>query len=433
MKLTYAEATQSLNIAAGTGTGTILSGSSDMVIRNSSATAHSKITLTYDAANSDIKLDTDGTGLVEIHKEGSLAYSLPNVVTGANDYVLTAQTDGSTAWAASGGGGGGFTGSLTDTQLAFGDTTADSIQGSARLTFEPSGTGATLTIGEAGTNYPRLAIRGNNGFINFQDGSNNATGQIGVLSATTGITFKTTASNTERLRISGDGSFGLSGANYGTSGQVITSSGAGSPPTWTTVGGTSGAVLPATILDSGTLDLFLVSKMGLWGNRSTSASTYNGTATPHFFPFINPKAGDIEHISINVSSDGTGVYGFAIYRDLNGAPVTKLGGDMSYTGGTGGTGREDLTPSSTVTLEANTQYWIGVVETSTGNTALTAESGNDVCSAHPISSSTSNLAAIATLASLTLSGSSNTLPISITASDLSGDFTPQIRWGIVYQ
>ena len=103
-KFTYDSSTQSLNIAAGTGTGTILSGSSDMVIRNSNATAHSKITLGYDATNSNIKLDTDGTGLVEIHKEGSLAYSLPNVVTGANDYVLTAQTDGSTAWAASGGG-----------------------------------------------------------------------------------------------------------------------------------------------------------------------------------------------------------------------------------------------------------------------------------------------------------------------------------------
>jgi len=111
-KFTYDQATQSLNIAAGTGTGTILSGSSDMVIRNSSGVAHSKITLEHDAANSNIKLDTDGTGLVEIHKEGTLAYSLPNVVTVDNDYVLTAQTDGSTAWAASGGGGGGASGSM---------------------------------------------------------------------------------------------------------------------------------------------------------------------------------------------------------------------------------------------------------------------------------------------------------------------------------
>jgi hypothetical protein len=41
-------------------------------------------------------------------------------------------------------------------------------------------------------------------------------------------------SNTERLRIAANGAFGLSGANYGTSGQVLTSGGSGAAPTWTT-------------------------------------------------------------------------------------------------------------------------------------------------------------------------------------------------------
>ena len=34
------------------------------------------------------------------------AYTLPTTVTSQNDYVLTAQTDGTTAWAAASGGGG---------------------------------------------------------------------------------------------------------------------------------------------------------------------------------------------------------------------------------------------------------------------------------------------------------------------------------------
>ena len=146
-KFTYDQATQSLNIAAGTGTGTILSGSSDMVIRNSSGAAHSKITLGHDAANSNIKLDTDGTGLVEIHKEGALAYSLPNVVTGANDYVLTAQTDGTTAWAASGGGGGGSVvklpkiGSTNENQYII---SASAVWGSADISGSTSMTSADL-------------------------------------------------------------------------------------------------------------------------------------------------------------------------------------------------------------------------------------------------------------------------------------------------
>ena len=55
------------------------------------------------------------------------------------------------------------------------------------------------------------------------------------------LIFSTTAdgssSPTERLRISSDGSFGLSGANYGTSGQVLTSNGSSAAPTWQNSGG----------------------------------------------------------------------------------------------------------------------------------------------------------------------------------------------------
>ena len=54
--------------------------------------------------------------------------------------------------------------------------------------------------------------------------------------------FKTFAGgfSYERFRIGADGDLGLNGTNYGTSGQVLTSQGAGSAATWTTVssGGT---------------------------------------------------------------------------------------------------------------------------------------------------------------------------------------------------
>jgi hypothetical protein len=43
-----------------------------------------------------------------------------------------------------------------------------------------------------------------------------------------------TSNSTERLRFSSAGAFGLSGANYGTAGQAITSNGNGSAPTWQT-------------------------------------------------------------------------------------------------------------------------------------------------------------------------------------------------------
>jgi len=53
-------------------------------------------------SNHNLLLSAAGTGSIRINDE----YTLPAAVTGTNDYVLTAQTDGSTAWAAAGGGGG---------------------------------------------------------------------------------------------------------------------------------------------------------------------------------------------------------------------------------------------------------------------------------------------------------------------------------------
>ena len=50
----------------------------------------------------------------------------------------------------------------------------------------------------------------------------------------------TTNNPTERLRISSDGAFGLSGANYGTSGQVLTSNGSSAAPTWQNAGAGAG-------------------------------------------------------------------------------------------------------------------------------------------------------------------------------------------------
>lgn len=68
------------------------------------------------------------------------------------------------------------------------------------------------------------------------------------------LVFSTTAdgasSPTERIRIASTGAIGLSGANYGTSGQVLTSGGSGATPTWTTVSGTGDVVGPASATDN---------------------------------------------------------------------------------------------------------------------------------------------------------------------------------------
>ena len=73
-----------------------------------------------------------------------------------------------------------------------------------------------------------------------------------------------------------------------------------------------------------------------------------------------------------------------------------------------------------------------VVETTLGNTSLTAESNNSVCQVGPISANTSNLASLNQGASLRQSTASGSLPSSVTASDLQVNFQGSIRWGIVY-
>ena len=58
-------------------------------------------------------------------------------------------------------------------------------------------------------------------------------------------------STLERFRIGKDGDIGLLGENYGTSGQVLTSGGAGSAASWTTVSGGGGTNVGITTNLSG--------------------------------------------------------------------------------------------------------------------------------------------------------------------------------------
>ena len=297
MNLQHDGTATNVRIGNGTGEAYISSKSATNLTLQTNHGTNSGTIVIAPGVDGQISITPNGAGTIKLD-----GVELDNTAI-ATGYVLKATSATEAGWAAESGGGGGFTGSLADTQLAFGDTTADSIQGSARLTFDGSGTGATLTIGEAGTNYPRLAIRGNNAFINFQDSSNNATGQIGVLSSSTGITFKTTASNTERLRISGDGSFGLSGANYGTSGQVITSSGTGSPPTWTTVGGSDNT--PG--IPTGNADLYqewlgFGGQAGLVGAGNSNVVSFQwANSATRIRPHVISKTGTLGVAAINVT------------------------------------------------------------------------------------------------------------------------------------
>ena len=102
-----------------------------------------------------------------------------------------------------------------------------------------------LMIADA-TNYATAEVGGGIAFCAryHSNGSYAQMGNIQGIKETTGnanyagaLVFRTRthgANNDERLRISSVGAIGIAGANYGASGQVLTSGGTGAAPTWTT-------------------------------------------------------------------------------------------------------------------------------------------------------------------------------------------------------
>ena len=95
------------------------------------------------------------------------------------------------------------------------------------------------------TGDPILSFHGNTGaqigYLQWQDASN-ALIYVGI---NQGLTLSTNA--TERLRIASNGAWGLAGANYGTSGQVLTSNGSGSAPSWQNAGGGGSAATSTSL------------------------------------------------------------------------------------------------------------------------------------------------------------------------------------------
>ena len=110
-----------------------------------------------------------------------------------------------------------------------------SIPGNLRL-FSIHGTGTSLgikltnsTTGTTTGDGVDIRLHGQTAMIN-----QNETYDL-QLQSKGELAFRTGSTPAERFRITSAGAFGLSGANYGTNGQVLTSQGPGQPVTWKTI------------------------------------------------------------------------------------------------------------------------------------------------------------------------------------------------------
>ena len=138
----------------------------------------------------DNKLQVSGDGSVKVNNQ----YTFPTGVTASNDYVLTAQTDGSTAWAAAAGGSGGgisWDGSTANGIATYKNASEATVE--SNLTFD----GNTLTVGTGGIVVPdhtpgttTNTLYNVGGVLNFNGSGVNGAGGAGTTyTAGTGLTL----------------------------------------------------------------------------------------------------------------------------------------------------------------------------------------------------------------------------------------------------
>jgi plastocyanin len=143
-----------------------------------------------------------------------------------------------------------------------------------------------------GTTIPddQLTVRGSNGSgLRVGDGTANVllgtgAGPVGRLYTITNHGLILGTNDSERLRIGTSGEIGIAGANYGTSGQVLTSGGSGAAVSWADAAGGAWELITSGLVDSG-------GEYEIMGSTSTLTSSYQMFRLT-FYTEQTPSAGE---------------------------------------------------------------------------------------------------------------------------------------------
>tara|TARA_R110000824_G_scaffold184433_3_gene365406 strand:+ start:2669 stop:4189 length:1521 start_codon:yes stop_codon:yes gene_type:complete len=325
------------------------------------------------------------------------------------------------------GGTGTIGGTATVNQVSYGQS-ANTITSNANLTFDGTnlscagyvevGTKLTTTTG---TDLILDTVNGtNSGAIVINDGVD---GQISITPNGAG-TIKLDGVELDNTAIA---------TGYVLKATSATAAG------WATEGGGGSSVynpvLPNTDIDStGRDNLYMISRFPPWGSNSTSTSSTTVSDSPQYRPFVSPRTGDILSIVMNVSSTTDEPnYDIGIYSDSDGIPDALLGKATAALTIAEGTGTITLTPSSTITTVAGTQYHIGWVRTDvSGAGNFTAESNGSLFWCGPISPNFPNLATLNQMVTIIQSGTDNVLPASVVSTDCEMTYNNPPRWGLIW-
>ena len=417
-------------------------GTQDIVISTNQSVDSGTITIT-DGVNGNISLTPNGTGAVEI----SGAYKLPTAVTGVNDYVLTAQTDGSTAWAASGGGGGvtfpleGSAGTVTSPTYSF------SSESNTGMYFP-----AAAELGFSVNGVERMKLK-NNALeaYSFQVTGTDTAATPGYSfdpDSDTGIfslvnnTLSLSTGSSERLRVGTSGEILIGGSAAGTSGQVFTSGGPSAPPTWETPsGGGSGLSategIPQVGLPTTGSNLLQFPLLPIYNNSTTSGNgVVSATNTEGaLFQFFGHQTGTIQSLTCETFGAANKMQ-LAVYSvDSNNLPSTRVGDSAEWDTEADGIHTVDLSGlSSTISITKGDMYYLGlVIKEGTARPTLRIFPTSEGYSFNiPSNSLTTETMSVFNRA-LQISGlTASTWPSSLTTANLTGvtNFIPNI--GVVY-
>jgi hypothetical protein len=196
-----------------------------------------------------------------------------------------------------------------------------------------------LTGDDTYTDYGFRITRESGGSNANTNLANRGTGGLYLTAVEAGFIALQT-SNTERLRIASAGQIGIGGANYGTSGQVLTSAGSSAAPSWqavsaitsgTAVASTSGTAIDFTSIPS-TVKRITVMLSGVSASGTSSFLVQIGSGSITSSGYNSCSAGAI---NAAVPSVTTSTAGYVIASDTasdvkNGHMVITLMGSNLY-------------------------------------------------------------------------------------------------------
>jgi len=191
-------------------------------------------------SGNDITVPRDGTFSRNVSIAGTLTYE---DVTNVDSIGLVTARNGIEVGASP---GVGASISVDGNAIFSGITTATTLKSTTGIVTTLTSTGLTIDAGTS-SEYPLKLSKSDSSavyiqYLNSTTGSSTSDGfRVGVDSNEDALVWlredgniKFGTDNSERIRFGGDGQIGIAGANYGTSGQVITSQGSGSAVQWAT-------------------------------------------------------------------------------------------------------------------------------------------------------------------------------------------------------